>query len=188
VTQQKRPESGSHTGGDLEVIAEGRYLRLVSRNTWEYVERTGARGAVAIVAVTSQGRLLLVEQLRPAVGCHVIELPAGLVGDLRDDPDEALSTAAHRELEEETGYRTDTMEWLAGGPASPGLSGEQIAFFRAGTLERVGAGGGDASEDIRVHEVRLSELRDWLLVKAEEGCALDPKIYAGAFLAGLDCA
>ena len=172
---------------NLQLIGQGRYLRLVVRNTWEFVQRIGARGAVAIVALTPQDQLLLVEQLRPAVGCNVIELPAGLVGDRADDPDEALATAALRELEEETGYRARTMERLAGGPTSPGLSGEVITFFRAGPLERIGSGGGDASEDIRVHEIPLPELRQWLLTKADEGCALDPKIYAGAFLARLDC-
>ena len=109
------------------------------------------------------------------------------MGDLADDRDEALATAAHRELVEETGYRAQTMEWLAGGPTSPGLSGEVISFFRAGQLERVGPGGGDASEDITVHEVALPELRAWLVEKQRKGCALDPKVYAGVFLAELDC-
>ena len=172
---------------DFEVIGKGRHLRLVSNGGWEYVERMGARGAVAIVAVTSKGRLLLVEQTRPALGCKVIELPAGLVGDLADQPDESLATAAHRELIEETGYRAQTMEWLAGGPTSAGLSGEIISFFHAGQLEQVGPGGGDASEDITVHEVALPELRAWLAQKVKEGCALDPKIYAGVFMARLDC-
>ena len=180
-------EATSDDPEDLQIIGKGRYLRLVVRDTWEYVQRLGARGAVAIIAVTSQNRLLLVEQLRPALGCNVIELPAGLVGDRAEDPHETLASAAHRELEEETGYHADTMEWLASGPTSPGLSGEVIAFLRAGTLERIGAGGGDASEDITVHEVPLPELRTWLLAKASDGCALDPKIYAGAFLAGLKC-
>ena len=172
---------------DLEVMASGRYLRLVSRGTWEYVERIAARGAVAIVAVTAEDRLVVVEQLRPALGRPVIELPAGLVGDLADDRHEAPATAAHRELVEETGYRTNTMVWLAGGPPSPGLTGERIDFFRAGPLERVGPGGGDDSEKITVHEVALTELRAWLVAKESEGCALDPKLYAGLFLAGLEC-
>ena len=172
---------------DREVIASGRYLRLVARGTWEYVERIAARGAVAIVAVTLDNRLVVVEQLRPALGRPVIELPAGLVGDRADDPDEALTTAAHRELVEETGYQTDTMLWLAGGPPSPGLTGEVISFFRAGPLERVGPGGGDDSENITVHEVTLPQLRSWLAQKESEGCALDPKLYAGVFLAGLEC-
>jgi ADP-ribose pyrophosphatase len=184
---EARPAALEEEANDLEVIATGHYLRLLSRGTWEYVERIAARGAVVIVAVTSEGRLVLVEQPRPALGRSVIELPAGLVGDLADDPDEALETAAHRELIEETGYRADTMVWLAGGPTSPGLSGEMISFFRAGALERVGPGGGDDSEDITVHEVALPELRAWLHEKERDGCALDPKLYAGLFLAGLEC-
>jgi ADP-ribose pyrophosphatase len=171
----------------VEIIGQGRFLRLLSRGGWEYVERMAAKGAVAIVAVTPDDRLVLVEQLRPAVQGNVLELPAGLVGDLEDDPDEAFETAALRELIEETGYRASSMERLGEGPSSPGLSGEIITFFRAREIERVGPGGGDDSEDIQVHEVALGELREWLVRKQSEGCALDPKVYAGVFMAELDC-
>ncbi len=181
------PSDRAADAAECEVIGRGQYLRLLSRGTWEYVERISARGAVAIVALTPEGRLVLVEQLRPAVQQKVIELPAGLVGDRLDDPDETLETAAHRELVEETGYRADSMKWLAGGPTSPGLSGEIIHFMRAGPLQRVGPGGGDDSETIQVHEVALPELRAWLVQKEREGCALDPKVYAGVFLARLEC-
>lgn len=181
------PSNQAGDGENVDVLGQGQYLRLLSRGTWEYVERLTASGAVAIVAMTPAGRLLLVEQLRPALGQPVIELPAGLVGDLLDDPNETLETAAHRELIEETGYRAQQMEWLAGGPTSPGLSGEIIHFMRAEQLERVGQGGGDDSENITVHEVALPELRSWLAEKAREGCALDPKLYAGLFLAQLEC-
>ena len=53
---------------------------------------------VGIVAVTSDGRLLLVEQFRIPVGKNVIELPAGLVGDLPGQEEESLKLAAQREL------------------------------------------------------------------------------------------
>ena len=65
-----------------KVLASGKYLRLLAQGHWEFAERVNATGAVVIVALTDEGRLLLVEQYRIPVGCPVIELPAGLVGDV----------------------------------------------------------------------------------------------------------
>ena len=86
-----------------KVLFEGRYLRLRSAGHWEFAERVGISGVVAVVAITPSGALLLVEQFRIPVGSQVIELPAGLAGD-GDFAGENLQTAAQRELEEETGW------------------------------------------------------------------------------------
>ncbi|MGH8129202.1 MAG: NUDIX hydrolase, partial [Gammaproteobacteria bacterium] len=151
----------------------------------EYVERTNARGVAVIVAVTPTDELLLVEQYRLPVARPVIELPAGLVGDL--GPDEPLVEAARRELIEETGYRAERMEVLAEGPTTAGLSNEITTFCAAHDLTRVGPGGGDASENITVHPVPLSGLHDWLRAQSER-VAIDPKLYAGLWLAGINAA
>src|SRR5438128_1389604 len=87
------------------VIATGRWLTFIDDAGWEYVTRPGVTGIVVIVAVTKGERLVLVEQYRPAVQQRVIELPAGLVGDVDGRHTESLLDAAVRELEEETGYR-----------------------------------------------------------------------------------
>ncbi len=63
------------------VIAETKYLRFIDRDGWFFVERPNASGVAVIVAVTDEGRLLLVEQFRAALNQKVIELPAGLAGD-----------------------------------------------------------------------------------------------------------
>ena len=65
------------------------------------------------------------------------------------------------------------------GPTSSGMSSETIAFCRATGLTRVHAGGGDASEDITVHEVPVGEAAQWLTRKMAEGYAMDPKLWAG---------
>ena len=57
---------------------ETRYLRLLERDGWSYVERPNLSGVVTIVAVTNAGDLLFVEQHRPPVAASTIELPAGL--------------------------------------------------------------------------------------------------------------
>jgi ADP-ribose pyrophosphatase len=163
---------------------EGRFLRVVARGQWEYVERQNTTGVVAILAVTDEDRILLVEQFRPPVDTTVIEIPAGLAGDIPGEEHEALATAAQRELQEETGYGAEGMRFLSAGPSSAGLTDECISFFEATNPTRIGPGGGDSSETITVHEIPLSELRSWLSSRVENGAMVDPKIYAALAMAG----
>lgn len=166
---------------DRHTLHEGAYLRLQRIDTWEFVERVNARGAVVIVALTPDDELLLVEQPRPALKGPVLELPAGLVGDIAGAEDEELAVAAARELEEETGYRPDRLEYMTSGPPSSGLSGETLWFYRAHDLTRVGDGGGDDSEDITVHAIALDAVDAWLAERERSGQAVDPKIYTGLY-------
>lgn len=163
------------------VLFEGDYVRLCRVDTWEYAERVNARGAVIIVAVTPAQELLLVEQWRAPMNRPVIELPAGLVGDIVGEEDEQMAVAAQRELQEETGYRAARFEFLTAGPPSAGLAGEVLSFYRAHELTRIGQGGGDESEDITVHAVPLSGLESWLADRHEQGVWVDPKVYAGLY-------
>ncbi|MGH8225193.1 MAG: NUDIX hydrolase [Gammaproteobacteria bacterium] len=162
-----------------QLLHRGEFLRLLRREHWEYVERTNSRGVAVIVAVTNDNKLLLVEQYRLPVERRVIELPAGLVGDIADD--EPLIEAARRELIEETGYAAGKMEVVCSGPVTAGLSNETSTICIASELERVGPGGGDDSEDITVHAVPLKEMDAWLASRPAD-IAIDPKIYAGLWL------
>ena len=166
---------------ETETLCNGRWLRLVRRGRWEYAERTNPGGGVMIVAVTPEDRVLFVEQWREALGRRAIEMPAGLVGDDAGRADESVIAAAARELAEETGYRAGRIEVLTAGPSSAGMSNEIITIVRAFDLRREHAGGGDASEDIRVHEIPRAEAARWLLAKAREGFAVDPKTFAGLY-------
>ncbi|MDX1459449.1 MAG: NUDIX hydrolase [Xanthomonadales bacterium] len=161
---------------DTVMLHRGRFLGLAEHDGWEYVTRTNASGVVVLIPVTESGKLVLVEQYRPPVRATVIELPAGLVGDLGFDGEDIRSAAA-RELEEETGYSAGRLTRLLTCPSTAGMSDEQITFFLATRLERTGPGGGDSSEDIAVHEVSLLEADTWLARRAENGTLLDPKIY-----------
>jgi len=161
-------------------LYQGRYLRLAERDRWEFVSRSNARCVVALVAVTPAREIVLVEQYRKPVESSVIELPAGLVGDL-SDPDESILVAAARELEEETGFVATDMKLMMECPSSAGMSDEVISFVLANGLSRVGPGGGDASENIVVHVVPLSEVDDWLTAQQSAGKPLDPKIYAALY-------
>lgn len=167
------------------ILKEGRFLRFVSRDGWEYVERTNATGIVVICAVSDDARLILVEQYRPPVDARTVELPAGLAGDVPGADDEAIEEAARRELIEETGYAADRMEPLLVGPISSGLSSEVATFFLAPDARRVGEGGGDESEEIRVHAVPLDEVDAWLRDMARGGALIDPKVYAALYFANL---
>jgi len=169
----------------IEVLADGKFLRFLSEGGWEYVIRPHSSGVVVVVAVTPARELILVEQHRVAVHASVIELPAGLVGDTSAVRGEPIETAARRELIEETGYEADRMVELATGPISVGVSSEVVTFFHAQGLRRIGPGGGDDTEAITVHAVALGDLRGWLADRQRAGRLVDPKIFAGLYLAGL---
>lgn len=167
------------TEDPVVVLHEGRFLRFLKRGTWEYAERSARAIGVVLIAVTPEGKLLLVEQYRAPVDAPVIELPAGLAGDIQGQEDESLVEAARRELVEETGWDAGHLTELARGPISPGLSNEIVSYIRASDLRRVGDGGGDEEEEIIVHEVPLGEIEGWLRRMEERGRLVDPKVFAG---------
>lgn len=172
-----------HSGKDftrLKVLFEGHHLSMVSRGRWEYATRNTQKPAVGIVAITDEQKVVLVEQFRPPVDQFVVELPAGLAGDIAGAEDEALLEAAQRELLEETGYTAKEWTELGSGLSSPGLTDESIVLFLARRLEKTGPGGGDASEDIKVHEIRLGEVLGWL--NGNDAHA-DLKLLAGLYAA-----
>lgn len=168
--------------GTRRVLFSGRYVRLMDDESWEYAERVGASGVVAIVPL-HEDRIILTEQFRRAVSANVIDLPAGLAGDAGSSPAERLETAARRELFEETGYKAATLKQLAVCPSSPGLTSEMVTIFLGTDLESVHGGGGDDSEQITVHAVPLDTIDTWLEAKSKAGILIDPKVYAGLYFA-----
>ncbi len=128
------------------------FFLLIKEGHWEYANRTNASGAALIVAVTSDAKLLLVEQYRIPVHARTIELPAGLIGDDAGGTGEKQEEAARRELIEETGYAAGHMELLTTGPASAGMTSELMTFVAARqNLKRMDAhsGGVDGEEATR---------------------------------------
>ncbi len=160
---------------------QGKFLRVLKSGHWEYADRIGTTGAVAIVALTPEQELILTEQYRLPVNSRVIELPAGLAGDTPSTHKEVLAEAAKRELFEETGFVAGEMTELASGPPSAGLASEIVTFFRATALRWQGPGGGEGNEQIQVHRVPIKTVEAWLKERTEAGLLVDPKVYAGLY-------
>ena len=165
----------------IETVAEAKFMRLLRRGNWEYVQRTGRRTAVALVATTVDDQMVLVEQHRLPVDAQVIELPAGLVGDLPGEEDEPLETAAQRELLEETGYQAGQLTRLVRTVSSAGLTDEAVMLLRARDVRRVGPGGGDGSEQIIVHTVALTQIDTWLDERIANGQPIDGRVFAALY-------
>ncbi len=164
-----------------EILYEGKYLRFINDDTWEYVQRYSCTGIVIILALTPDSKVLFVEQYRHPVQQNVIEFPAGLVNDRKNKRKESNETAAKRELLEETGYEAKKIAHVFTGPASPGLCAEQVSFYEASDLKRRTKGGGDATENIIVHEVPFKKAHEWLLKMKKKGKLVDAKIFSGLY-------
>jgi ADP-ribose pyrophosphatase len=169
-------------GGSTMLVYEGKFMNVRMRNNWEFVERKGMTGIAGILAVTNDQKLVLIEQYREPVEKVCVEIPAGLIGD--EDSNEAFLDGANRELEEETGYRAGKMSKIGDYPLSPGLSTEVMTLVLATDLEKVGSGGGDQHEDIKVIEIPLMTAPTEIM-KLEEGGKkyIDAKVFLAAYFA-----
>jgi len=157
----------------VEVMWEGKFVRALRRGHWEYASRARNIGAVVVIA-EFEGKVILVEQPRVAPDCRCIELPAGLVGD--KDPNATIEDTAIKELEEETGFTAERVERLGDFYASPGMLSEAFTIVRAHGVRRIGEGGGDENEDIKVHLVARADIPNFLEQKRAEGLGMDAKL------------
>ncbi len=116
-------------------------------------------GAAAIWAVDN-GRLLLVEQYRPAAHRYTLEIPAGTI----EFGEEPLDTA-RREFEEETGYKADEYQSMGHIYPSPGYTTEVLHLFTAQGLKE-GVQHLEEGEDLTVRWIALEDVRT--MVKSGE--------------------
>jgi ADP-ribose pyrophosphatase len=115
-------------------------------------------GAVAIIPITKEGKLVLVRQYRKALERVLIEIPAGKL----EKGEEPLATA-QRELEEETGYRAQSMRHIVSFYTSPGFADELIHLYMAEGLEKLeDAASLDEDEFVDILEVTLEEALEML--------------------------
>jgi len=156
-----------------QLMWEGKYVRVLKRDRWEYASRTNNIGAVVILA-EHEGKVILIDQPRVPPDCRCIELPAGLVGDT--DPDATVESTAIKELEEETGFTAERVERLGEFFSSPGMLSEGFTLVRAHGVRKIGKGGGDESEDINVHLVAREDIPNFIEQKRAEGFGVDVKL------------
>ncbi|OAB46359.1 ADP-ribose pyrophosphatase [Paenibacillus antarcticus] len=121
-------------------------------------------GAVAVLAL-HDGKMLVVDQFRQALGRCEIEIPAGKL-----EPGEDPMEAAIRELEEETGYRCSEINRLQSFYTSPGFADEIIHLYVTEQLE-IGEMAPDEDEFLEVSEITLEEAYRYI----QEGRISDAK-------------
>ncbi len=121
-------------------------------------------GAVAVVALTDDGRICLVRQYRTSLARVTVEIPAGKL-----DPGEDPLTCARRELKEETGMEASQMAFLTTIATSDGFTEELLHIYMATGLT-FAASDPDADEFINVDLVPLGELIDAVLDGRIEDC------------------
>ncbi|KEH86172.1 ADP-ribose pyrophosphatase [Clostridium novyi A str. BKT29909] len=113
-------------------------------------------GGVAILAFKDKDTVLLVEQFRNPLGKTILEIPAGKL-----EPNEEIEVCGRRELEEETGYKSNKFTYLGKIVTSPGFCDECIYIYKAEELYK-GNIGGDEDEFINNYEIKLDTLREMI--------------------------
>ncbi|WAA10498.1 NUDIX hydrolase [Fervidibacillus albus] len=109
-------------------------------------------GAVAVILITKEDKMVLVEQYRKPLERALFEIPAGKM-----EKGESPKTTAKRELEEETGYTCETLTPIASFYTSPGFSDELIHLFKAENIIKAKEAKTDEDEFLRLHEVTLDQ-------------------------------
>lgn len=162
---------GSHrvfTGRVIALRLDDVEMPSGRRVTFEIVEHPGA---VAIVPLMPDGRVLLVRQYRRPVGAELLELPAGTI-----EHGETPEACAHRELAEEVGQQAGRWDRLASFYTAPGVVSEEMHVFLARNLspavvER-------EEEDLRVEALPIAEVRR----RITAGAIRDAKSIIGIFI------
>jgi ADP-ribose pyrophosphatase len=113
-------------------------------------------GAVAVIALTDDEKIVMVEQYRKALERNIIEIPAGKL-----EKGEEPKGCAIRELEEETGYACENIDWLISFYTSPGFADELVHLYVAtGLKKKLNAAALDEDEFVNLVEVSLDEALD----------------------------
>lgn len=159
---------------DRTLAYEGKILKVYTdrvevngrESNWDYVHHNGG---AAVVPVTREGKILMVRQWRNALDRYTLEIPAGAL-----EKDEPGAECVARELEEETGYRSENIEWLVSTNSWVAFTNEQVEIFVARDLipskQRF-----DEEESIELEEYTIEELKE----KVFTGEIKDSKTVAG---------
>jgi ADP-ribose pyrophosphatase len=119
-----------HEGSILDFYSDYVELPNGEIHKWDFVSHR--KGAAAVVPVLEDGRILLVRQYRNALDRMTLEIPAGS----RDSLTEDTKICAARELEEETGYKSDDLEFLLSLKTTVAFCNEFIDVYLATDLKK----------------------------------------------------
>ena len=115
-------------GAILDMYEDTMELPDGKQETWDFISHR--KGAAAVVPVRGDGKILMVKQYRNAIDRMTLEIPAGS----RDSVTEDTRVCAARELEEETGYRCEKLEYLMSLNTTVAFCDEAIDIFVARNL------------------------------------------------------
>jgi ADP-ribose pyrophosphatase len=169
---------------ERKVVHRGKYLTLATDTVRDSDGGQHSReivihpGAVAVVALTADGRVLLVRQYRHAASEVLLEIPAGTLDVQADGSIEETLPAAKRELCEETGYRAQTWRLLATFFTAPGFATELMTVYLATDLEQ------DPNYDGPEPDERLEQVDvafDDAIARARNGQIRDAKTLIGLY-------
>ncbi|MBQ3123502.1 MAG: NUDIX hydrolase [Firmicutes bacterium] len=164
-----------------EVIYEGRILNLIKEEVMTVSGQTAIRemiehnGGVGLVAITSDNKIIMVKQFRKALERDMLEIPAGKL-EKGEDPLEA----AARELEEETGYTAENIEFMTRYYPSVGYIRECLYLYLCTGLSK-GEAHPDDDEAIDTYMYTMEELETLIA----EGNLQDGKSMAALYAAKL---
>ncbi|WP_040208247.1 NUDIX hydrolase [Neobacillus jeddahensis] len=115
-------------------------------------------GAVAILAITDDHKIVMVEQYRKALERTIVEIPAGKL-----EKGEEPAACALRELEEETGYECKSLELVTSFYTSPGFADEIVHVFLAkGLTKKENSAALDEDEFVNLEELTLDEAKQYI--------------------------
>ena len=167
-----------------KLIFDGKVIRLHLDDILLPDGKTGFReycthnGAVCVIPITSEGEVICVRQYRYAVGKPLIEIPAGKLDSIDEDPNDAV----RRELREETGAVSGKLTYLGLYYGSPALLNEKIYMYLA---EDLSFGDTDLDDDefLEIIKIPLPTLVEMVLNgEIEDGKTQSAVLRANALL------
>lgn len=153
----------AYTGSIMHVYQDAMQLPDGKIVNWDYFPH---KGGAAVVPVLDTGEILMVRQYRNALDRETLEIPAGAF----DTAGEEGKVCALRELEEETGYRPDSLEFLLQTHSLPAFTNEKVSIYVATGLKKTRQHL-DEQEFLQVEKWKLADLME----KIFEGSLMDGK-------------
>ena len=146
-----------HNGAIVDIYQDRMQLPDGSEENFDFIKH---KGAAAVIPVLDDGRIIMVRQYRNAIDSYTLEIPAGGL----NGADEPTKVAAHRELEEETGYYADIEDvtFLISLYTTVAFCNEKIDIYVAKNLKKTSQHLDD-DEFIDVEIYTLDELTDLVL-------------------------